>query len=400
MRIGGIAHADVANGRGDQNALRAAQGAQHDLNGKLAPVLAPRRELNAGADLLGQRFLGGAQAIRDQALRKSLRNNIAHLLAEQLVAVVAELFFRLQIQQHDLALLVHHHHGIGGGFQQSPVSAFHLHQMRFGRLAYADVADGRRDQDSVRTAQWTQHDFDREFAPVLAPRRQLNAGADLLGQRFLGRPQTISDQALRKALRNDIAHFLAEKLVAVVAELFFRLQIYQNNFAALIYNHHGVGGRLQQSEVLGSRFLGLAQIAGNLGETTQAAIAIAQRRVGGARDILRAVLAHPPPVLFLSTLRSRNLEHLGRLAAVDVRLRKEARETAPDDFLCGVSVDPLGPGVPSHHMAHWIQHEDRVVLNLVQQRPVLILADPQRLLGQAAPSAAADQTEPRHPGDQ
>jgi hypothetical protein len=51
-------------------------------------------------------------------------------------------------------------------------------------------------------------------------------------------------------------------------------------------------------------------------------------------------------------------------------------------------------------MAHRVQHEDRVVVNLVQQRPVLILADPQRLFRQAAPAAAADEAEPRATGDQ
>ena len=43
MRFGVPAHADVADGRGDQDSFGAFERAQHDLDGKLAAVFAPRR---------------------------------------------------------------------------------------------------------------------------------------------------------------------------------------------------------------------------------------------------------------------------------------------------------------------------------------------------------------------
>ena len=46
--------------------------AQHDLDRKLAAVLAPPDELDAGADLLRQRVLGRAQVRRRSAARRSL----------------------------------------------------------------------------------------------------------------------------------------------------------------------------------------------------------------------------------------------------------------------------------------------------------------------------------------
>src|SRR6202167_2710958 len=249
MRVGGITHADVADGGGNENALRAAEGAQHDLDGKLAAVLAPRRQLDSGADLLGQSFLGGAKPVRDQAFREALRHDVAYLRAEQLVAAVAELFFRLKIQQHDLALLVHHHHGIGSRFQQTPVPALHLHQMRVGGITHADVANGGGDENPFRAAEGAQHDLDGKLAAVLAPGRQLDSGADLLGQSFLGGAKPVRDQAFREALRHDVAYLLAEQLVAAVAELFFRLQVQQHDLAVLVHHHHGIGSRFQQTPV-------------------------------------------------------------------------------------------------------------------------------------------------------
>src|ERR1700722_8777034 len=97
MRVGGVAQADVADGRRYQYSIRAAQRAQHDFDGKLAAVLAARRQLDAGADLLREGPFGGSQAVRDQALCEAIRNDAADLLSQQLVAAIAELFLRLQI---------------------------------------------------------------------------------------------------------------------------------------------------------------------------------------------------------------------------------------------------------------------------------------------------------------
>ena len=54
------------------------------------------------------------------------------LLAEQLVAAVAELLLRLQVEQHDLAGLVDHHHRVGRRLEQPAVPGLHLRQMLLG----------------------------------------------------------------------------------------------------------------------------------------------------------------------------------------------------------------------------------------------------------------------------
>ena len=155
--------------------------------GNSLPILAQRGQLDAGADLLRQRVFRGPQIVGDQPLREADRNDVRDLLPEQFVAAVAELLFRLNIQQHDLAALVHHHHRVRRRFQQPAVSAFHLRQVLVGSLADADVADRRRHQGPFGAFQRTQHDLDRKLAAIFAQRRELDAGADLLGQRvFLG----------------------------------------------------------------------------------------------------------------------------------------------------------------------------------------------------------------------
>ncbi len=121
MRLSVFAHADVADRRGDQNALRAAQRAQHDFDGELAAVLAPGGELDAGADLLRECIFVGAQSVGDEPLGETLRHDAADQLPEQFVAAIAELLLRLQIHENDHAANVHHHHGIGRSLQQAAV---------------------------------------------------------------------------------------------------------------------------------------------------------------------------------------------------------------------------------------------------------------------------------------
>ena len=197
--------------------------------GNSLPSLRSADQLDAGADLLGQRVFGGAQVVGDQPLGEAFRNDVGDLLAEQLVAAVAELLLRLHVEQHDLAGLVHHHHRVRRRLQQAAVAALHLRQMLFGRLAHADVADRRRDQHALGAFQRAEHDLDGELAAVLAQRDQLDAGADLLGQRVLGGAQVVGDQPLGEAFRDDVRDLLAEQFVAAVAELLLRLHVQQHD---------------------------------------------------------------------------------------------------------------------------------------------------------------------------
>ena len=104
--------------------------------GNSLPSLRRADELDAGADLLGQGILGRAQVVGDQPLREALRDDVRDLLAEQLVAAVAELLLRLEVEQDDLAGLVDHHHRIRGGLEQAAVFRPRI----LGHLAGLNVA--------------------------------------------------------------------------------------------------------------------------------------------------------------------------------------------------------------------------------------------------------------------
>ena len=68
--------------------------------------------------------------------------------------------------------------------------------------------------------------------PSLRRADQLDAGADLLRQRVLGRAQVVGDQPLGEALGNDVGDLLAEQFVAAVAELLLGLHVEQDDLAA------------------------------------------------------------------------------------------------------------------------------------------------------------------------
>ena len=100
-------------------------------------------------------------------------------------------------------------------------------------------------------------------------------------------------------------------------------------------------------------------------------------------------------MFLVASAGGRDLQYFLGPAAFDVRTRKEAGEVAADDFLRAVSGDSLGAGVPGDHLAARVQHEDRVVIDLVEERPILILAHAQRIFRQAAPAAVENDARAR-----
>ncbi len=261
MRLGGFPDADVPDCCRHQRLVRVSQRAEHDLDRKFAAVLALPDQLDAGADLLGERVFRGPQIVCNQTLGKADRNDVRDFLSEQFVAPISELLFGLQIQKNDFAALIDDDHGIGRRLHEAAIPALHLRNNFLGILARADVAYCGRDENSLVAFERTEHDLDRKFAAVAASPVQLDAGADLLGKRVLGRSQVVGDQPLRKAFGNDVRDLLPEQFIAPVAELFFGLKVEQNDLAGLIDDHHGVRRGFHQSAIgpfdLGEYFIGV-----------------------------------------------------------------------------------------------------------------------------------------------
>src|ERR1700736_3832349 len=75
-------------------------------------------------------------------------------------------------------------------------------------------------------------------------------------------------------------------------------------------------------------------------------------------------------------------EYLFRPAPLDIFRRKKARKVMTDNLFASVTFDSFGAGIPTNHHSLWIQHEDRVVLDLVEQYSIFFFAVPERLLCQ------------------
>ena len=129
------------------------------------------------------------------------------------------------------------------------------------------------------------------------------------------------------------------------------------------------------------RFLGgalaLAEVARDLGEADQHAVAISCRAQHDVGPEARAVLSDPPGLFLEASGGGGQLQLAFRLSRADLLGRIEAGEVLPDDLLRGVSLDVLGPPVPGRHPAFAIEHEDGVVLHALdhQAQPLLGLAE-------------------------
>src|SRR5258708_5773825 len=87
------------------------------------------------------------------------RHQHLNLMIEQVLTSVAEQFLDLRIDQNNLPLSIHHHHGIGSGFQQPA-------ELGFGSFALADIANGAPYQQSFLCLQGTETDLYGKLVPI------------------------------------------------------------------------------------------------------------------------------------------------------------------------------------------------------------------------------------------
>src|SRR5439155_24303828 len=109
----------------------------------------------------------------------------------------------------------------------------------------------------------------------------------------------------------------------------------------------------------------MGEIAGDLGETDQAAVAIQHPADDDVGPEAGAVLAHAPALALESAVAGRDLQLHVALAGVLGRV--EAREVPPDDLLGAVSLDPLRASVPGAHPPLRVEHEDGVLFDAGHQ---------------------------------
>jgi len=141
-----------------------------------------------------------------------------------------------------------------------------------------------------------------------------------------------------------------------------------------------LGAREPNSLLVGPAAFG--DVAGHLREAAEAPILVAQRGDDDARPERRAVLANADPLVLAPPLGSGDGELALGLARPDILFGVEPREVAAHDLLGAVPLDPFGPAIPRAHVAARVQHEDRVILHLIDEQPELVevLDEPCRLL--------------------
>ena len=82
-------------------------------------------------------------------------------------------------------------------------------------------------------------------------------------------------------------------------------------------------------------------------------------------------------------------QDLLRPALLDVVRRKETRKILTGDLLIGETRHPLRTGIPTANLAQRTQHEDGVVLDPLNERPIFALAFLQRPFRNLAPRIVA-----------
>src|ERR1700694_3102416 len=75
-------------------------------------------------------------------------------------------------------------------------------------------------------------------------------------------------------------------------------------------------------------------------------------------------------------------EYLLRPAPLDIFRRKEAREVMTNNLFACVTFDSFGASIPTNNHSLWVQHEDRVVLDFVEEHSIFFFALPERFLCQ------------------
>src|SRR5438309_3803203 len=111
----------------------------------------------------------------------------------------------------------------------------------------------------------------------------------------------------------------------------------------------------------------LGEIAGHLGKPDHCPLGIPQGRNHHLGPETGAVLPHPPPFVFHPAVPRRDREQPRRLSLCHGLRRVKAGEMLPYDLLRPVPLDALRPGIPGGDATRAIQHEDRDVLDALDQ---------------------------------
>ena len=111
--------------------------------------------------------------------------------------------------------------------------------------------------------------------------------------------------------------------------------------------------------------LAIRDISGDLGKTLQYTIVVAERRNDDTGPKARAILAHPPSLVFVPALLGGYFHFFRGQTLREVFRRVETREVLADDFIGAITFDFLGPRIPGNHFSLKINHYNCIVSNTI-----------------------------------
>src|SRR5665213_4462719 len=123
----------------------------------------------------------------------------------------------------------------------------------------------------------------------------------------------------------------------------------------------------------------LGNVAGDLGEADEFIVLI-KGVDHNRREELRTVLAHAPSLRLEPSGLASGFERVGRLPRLAILRGVEHLEVPADNFVCLVSLDAFGAGIPVNDDAVGIEHVDGVVDDSLDQQAKLALAFEQTAL--------------------
>src|SRR4051812_791046 len=250
--------------------------------------------------------------------------------------------------------------------------------LRLGEVA-GDL--GETDVAAFLIEQRRDDDVGPELRAVLA-----DPVALLLISAFRDRPAQLVGRVIAAArvLRIEDGEVFSDDLLRLVPLEALGADVPARDVAALIEHEDGVvADRFDhQAEPLLALAVGLVRVAqlgdvpGHLRKSNQPAFHVAQRGDGDVRPEPLAVLADPPSLLAVAPLANGDLELALRLAGGFVLFRVEDREVLSDDLLGLISLDSLRTRVPGRNRPVLAEHEDRVVVDAVDEflEPIVVVA--------------------------
>lgn len=157
---------------------------------------------------------------------------------------VPEQVLRLRVDQHDVAVAVDDHHGVGCCLQEAT-------KLRFDLLALGNVANGGRDKHALRCLDGPEADFGGNLGSVLAHTVKVDASTHR-ARAWTGEiPGAMRWMPFSVARWNQNLHRLADQLGALVTEQSLCLPVDEQDATVLTDDDHRVGRSLEEGREVG-----------------------------------------------------------------------------------------------------------------------------------------------------